>query len=102
MTSHLDSHTTTDVRPEMLSGVRTRNGIPHDKYNTWHCPCVHKKKRQHFHTKATLAKLYIYIGVVGVGAGDLYIDEGQMALDIFRFAVFFLATNRIPRGAHAP
>ena len=29
MTSQLDSHTTTDVKPEMLSGVQTGNGIPH-------------------------------------------------------------------------
>ena len=33
MTSHLDSHTTTDVKPDMLSGVQIRNGIPHDKYD---------------------------------------------------------------------
>ena len=33
-----------------------------------------------------LTKLYIYIGV---GVRDLYIDEAHMALDIFRFAVFF-------------
>ena len=33
MTSHLDSHTTTDIKMGMLSGVKTRNGIPHDKYN---------------------------------------------------------------------
>ena len=33
MTSHLDSHKTTDVKPDMLSGVQTRNGIPHDRYN---------------------------------------------------------------------
>ena len=33
MTSHLDSHTTTDVKPDMLSGVQTGNGIPHDRYN---------------------------------------------------------------------
>ena len=31
--------------------------------------------------------IYIYIGV---GTRDLYIDEAHMALDIFRFAVFFL------------
>ena len=24
---------TTDIKPEMLSGVQTRNGTPHDKYN---------------------------------------------------------------------
>ena len=33
MTSHLDSQTTTDVKPEMIPGVQTGNGIPHDKYN---------------------------------------------------------------------
>ena len=33
MTSHLKSHRTTDIKPEMLSGVQTGNGTPHDKYN---------------------------------------------------------------------
>ena len=33
MTSHLDSHTATDVKPDMLSGVQTGNGIPHDGCN---------------------------------------------------------------------
>ena len=33
MTSHLDSHTTNDVKPEMLSGVQTENRIPHDEYD---------------------------------------------------------------------
>ena len=33
MTSHFDSHRTTNIKPEMLSGVQTGNGTPHDKYN---------------------------------------------------------------------
>ena len=33
MTSHLDSHRTTDIKPEMLSGVQTGNGTPHDRYD---------------------------------------------------------------------
>ena len=33
MTSHLNSHRTTDIKPEMLSGVQIGNGTPHDKYN---------------------------------------------------------------------
>ena len=33
MTSYLDSQTTTDVKPEMIPGVQTGNGIPHDKYD---------------------------------------------------------------------
>ena len=32
MTSHLNSHRTTEIKPEMLSGVQTGNGTPHDKY----------------------------------------------------------------------
>ena len=32
MTSHHDSHTKTDVKPEMIPGILTGNGIPHDKY----------------------------------------------------------------------
>ena len=39
MTSHPDSHITTDVKPEMLSGVQTENGIPFDKYDI--CGTVH-------------------------------------------------------------
>ena len=33
MTSHLDSHTTTDVKLDMLLGVQSGNGIRHDRYN---------------------------------------------------------------------
>ena len=33
MTSHLDSHTTTDVKPDILSDVKPGNGISHDTYN---------------------------------------------------------------------
>ena len=33
MTSHLNGRRTTDIKLEMLSGVQTGNGIPHDKYN---------------------------------------------------------------------
>ena len=33
MSSHFGSHRTTDIKPEMLSGVQTGNKTPHDKYN---------------------------------------------------------------------
>jgi len=32
-TSHLEGHTTTDVKAEMIPSVQTGNEIPHDKYN---------------------------------------------------------------------
>ena len=33
MTSHHESNRTTDIKPEMLSGVQTGNGTPHDRYD---------------------------------------------------------------------
>ena len=33
MTSHLNSHRTTDIKPEMLSGVQSGDGTPHNIYN---------------------------------------------------------------------
>ena len=84
MISHHDSHGTTDIKPEMLSGVQTGNGTPHDKYNIRGIARAHKQKRRHFHAKTTSAKLYIYIRV---RSRDLFIDEAHTALGIF--PVFF-------------
>ena len=33
MTSPRDSHTTTDVKPEMILGIETGNGIQRNKYD---------------------------------------------------------------------
>ena len=33
MTYHRYSHTTTDAKPEMITGVQTGNGIPYYKYD---------------------------------------------------------------------
>ena len=72
MTSLLNSHRTTDIKPEMLSGVQTGNGNPHDKYNIAHA--------------RTNRKDNIFM------QRRLYIDEAHTALDIIRFAVFFLSS----------
>ena len=37
---------------DMISGVRTRNGIPHDRYNIR--GIAHKQKRRHFDAKTTV------------------------------------------------
>ena len=54
---------TPDVKPDMLSGVQTGNGIPHDRHNIRGIAhaCTNRKD---FHAKTTRANLYIYIGVV--------------------------------------
>ena len=72
MTSHSDSHTTTDVKPEIITGIQTGNGIPHDIYNI----------RGIVHAR-TNRKDDIFI------QRRLYIDEAHTVLDIFHFAVFF-------------
>ena len=41
MTSHLNSHRTTDIKPEMLSGVQTGNGTQHAIYNI--CGIAHAR-----------------------------------------------------------
>ena len=77
MTSQRDSHTTTDVKPEIIPGVQTENGIPHDKYNI----------RGIVHAR-TNRKDDIF------GQRRLYIDEAQTALDIFRSRGHNIDMNR--------
>ena len=67
MTSSSDSHTITDVKPEMIQGVQTRNGIPHDKYGIRGIAYVHTNRKDDIFMQRWL-----------------YIDEAHMALDIFR------------------
>ena len=80
MTSHLNSHETTDIKTEMLSGVKTGNSTPHDKYDIRGIANVRKTR---FYAKTTSAKLYM---LHVYWSGDLYINEEHTALDIFRFA----------------
>ena len=72
MTSHPDSHTTTDVKPEIIPGIQTRNGIPPDKCNLHGIAHAHTNKKDAIFMQRRL-----------------YIDEAHTTLDIFRFAVFF-------------
>ena len=74
MTSHLNSHRTTDIKPEMLSGVQTGNGTPHDKYNIRGIAHAQTNRKDDIFMQRRL-----------------YIEEAHMGLDIFRFAVSFLS-----------
>ena len=56
MTSHFDSHRTTDIKLEFLFGVQTVNGIQHDKYNINGIAHVHTHRTD---AKMTIARLYI-------------------------------------------
>ena len=73
MTSHRDIHTTTDVKPEMIPGILTGNGILHDKYDIRGIAHVRTNKKDDIFMQRRL-----------------YIDETHTAQDIFRFAVFLV------------
>ena len=45
MTFHLDSHMTTGVKPDILPGVQTGNGIPHDRYDIRGIAHVHTNRK---------------------------------------------------------
>ena len=61
MTSHLDSHTTTDVKPDMLSGVQTGNGIPHDRCNIRSIAHVHTIGKDNILMQRRLGQILICI-----------------------------------------
>ena len=81
MTSFLDSHTTTDLKLDMLSGAQTENGILHDEYNIR--GTAHARTKTTFSCKDDSRKaLHIYWSG---GKG-----QANTALDIFHFEVFSL------------
>ena len=45
MTSHLNIHGTTNIKPEVLSGVQTGNGIQHVEYNLRDTAHVHTYRK---------------------------------------------------------
>ena len=61
MTSDLDSHTATDVKPDMLSGVQTGNGIPHDKYNIYGIAQVRTNRKDNIFMQRRLVQSFTYI-----------------------------------------
>ena len=61
MTSRLDSHTTTDVKPDMLSGVQTGYGIPHDRYNIRGIAHVSTHRKDDIFMQRHLVQSFTYI-----------------------------------------
>ena len=61
MTSRLNSHRTTDIRPEMLSGVQTRNGTPHDKYDMRGIAYVRTNRKDDIFMQRQLAQNFTFI-----------------------------------------
>ena len=71
MTSHLDSHKTTDIKPEMLSGVQTGNGSPHGKYNIRGIHHARTKRKDNIFMQRRLVQNFKYIMEWGQGTFTL-------------------------------
>ena len=61
MTFHLDSHGTTDIKQEMLTGVRTGNGTPHDEYNKRGIAHVRTNRKDDIFMQRRLVQSFTYI-----------------------------------------
>ena len=62
MTSHLDSHMTTDVKPDMLSGVQTGKGIPHDRFDIRGNTHGRTNRKDDIFMQRRLGQMYIRMG----------------------------------------
>ena len=67
MTSHRDSHTTTDVKPEIIPGVQTGNGIPHDEYNIRGIAHARTSRKDDIFMQRQLVQNFTYIMEWGQG-----------------------------------
>ena len=61
MLSQLDCHMRTDVKPDMLSGVQTGNGIPHDRYNIRGIAHVRTNRKDDILMQRRLGQIFICI-----------------------------------------
>ena len=71
MTSHLNSHRTTEIKPEMLSGVQTGNGTPHDKYKIRSIAHVRTNRKDDIFMQRRLVQNFTFILVCGQGTCSL-------------------------------
>ena len=104
MTSHLNSHRTTDIKPEMLSGVQTSNGTPHDKYNIRGIAHARTNRKDDIFMHRRLVQNFTYIMERGQGTCTLTKRTRRWtysalrhffpACCLLRFAAFFLNSWR--------
>ena len=67
MTSHLNSHRSTDIKPEMLSDVQTGNGTPYDKYDIRGIAHVRTNRKDDIFMQIRIGQILTYILEGGKG-----------------------------------
>ena len=91
MTFHVDSHATTDLKPKLVSGVKTENKIPHDEQNVGGISHAHTLRMdKNFMQRHELLQSFI--------KEDLHIAKANT--DIFRFAVFSVSESHYFKHTH--
>ena len=93
MTSHLDSHKTTDIKPEMLSGVQTGNGTPHGKYNIHGIAHARTNRKDDIFMQRRLVQNFTYIMEWGQGTCTLTKRTRRWTYSALRH--FFCSNNYI-------
>merc|ERR1712102_247576 len=102
MTSHLDSHKTTDIKPEMSLDVQTGNGTPHGKYNIRGIAHARTNRKDDIFMQRRLVQNFTFILEWGQGTCSLtkhtlrwaYSQYFSPACCLLRFAAFFLVHIR--------
>ena len=84
MTSQSDSHTTTDVKQEIIPGVQTGNGIPHDKYNMCGIAHVSTNRKDDIFMQRRLVQSFTYILELGQGTCTLTKHTWRWTYSAFR------------------
>ena len=100
MTSHLDSHITTDVKPDMLSGVQTGNGIPHEIYNIRGIAHVCPSRKDNIFMQRRLVQSFTYILEWGQGTCTLtkHTQRWTYSALLYFFAPVFLLKKKAGKG----
>ena len=68
MTSHLDCPMSTDVKQDMLSGVHTGNGTPHDRYDIRGITHARTNRKDDIFIQRRLVQNFTFILEWGQGA----------------------------------
>ena len=97
MTSHLNSHGTTDIEPEMLSVVQTGNGTQYYKYDLRGIALACTNRKGDIFMQRQLVQNFTFILEWGQGTCSLTKHTRRWTYSTFfpacclvRFAVFFL------------
>ena len=85
MTSHLDSHRTTDIKPKMLLGVQTGYRTPHDKYHLRSIAHVRTNRTDNIFMQRRLVQIFTYSLEWGRGTCTLTKQTQRWAYSALRY-----------------